>query len=239
MRVSLGQRARVPRGIGRPRWPPVRDLPRTTVVMSSPPPCAIIHAWACALPRSAPNTPRNFVFRSMTFAEAVARCAAPVCAAVDGDGSGDGDGGGDVDGSGGGGGSGGKATTARGASDVAPSLPPIISAGERYYLRSIGSDPRSASPTARRGCRPDLGAISAWNQPAAHGPCTPPMPTQARRCRFLVALPDTRARVHAAADRNRCAGRVLGEFLGEFLGGSRDRVGVCVGVSLFCAAPRI
>ena len=92
----------------------------------------------------------------MTFAEAVARCAAPVCAAVDGDGSGDGDGGGDVDG---GGGSGGKTTAASGASDVAPSLPPIVSAGERYYLRSIGSDPRFASPTARRGCRLDLGAM--------------------------------------------------------------------------------
>ena len=95
----------------------------------------------------------------MTFAEAVARCAAPVLAAVDGDGSGDGDGGGDVDANDGGGGSGGG--TASGASDVAPSLPPIISAGERYYLRSIGSDPRFAGPTARRGCGPDLGAISA------------------------------------------------------------------------------
>ena len=48
----------------------------------------------------APNTPRNFVFRSLPFDEAVRRCA--------------------------------------GGAD----LPPLLAEGERYYLRSVGLDPR-------------------------------------------------------------------------------------------------
>ena len=52
----------------------------------------------------APNTPRNFVFRSMPFAEAVQRCAGG------------------------------------GALGEAPALPPVMQAGERYYLRSVGLD---------------------------------------------------------------------------------------------------
>ena len=54
----------------------------------------------------APNTPRNFVFRSMPFAEAVQRCAGG------------------------------------GALGEAPALSPVMQAGERYYLRSVGLDPR-------------------------------------------------------------------------------------------------
>ena len=51
----------------------------------------------------APNTPRNFVFRSLPFDEAVRRCA--------------------------------------GGADPA-ALPPLLAEGERYYLRSVGLDPR-------------------------------------------------------------------------------------------------
>ena len=64
-----------------------------------------------------PNTPRNFVFRSMPFGEAVERCSGASAVRE-----------------GGGGGGGESERTAAHA--------PLLRAGERYYLRSVGLDPR-------------------------------------------------------------------------------------------------
>ena len=58
-----------------------------------------------------PNTPRNFVFRSMPFAEAVMRCSGTMGDDAPEDGH-------------------------------AGSLEPLLAPGERYYLRSVGLDPR-------------------------------------------------------------------------------------------------
>ena len=105
----------------------------------------------------APNTPRNFVFRSMPFAEAVWRCY----------GQGTGEAHPAADGS--------AAAADEGAHDGAtaaavhppprlpsrlPQYPPLLESGERYYLRSVGSDPRkdaadfpSTFPELARECR--------------------------------------------------------------------------------------
>ena len=109
----------------------------------------------------APNTPRNFVFRSMPFAEAVWRCY--------GQGTGEAHQAAD-----------GEAYQAADGSDAAadegvqagataaavhpqprlPPYPPLLESGERYYLRSVGSDPRkdaadfpSTFPELARECR--------------------------------------------------------------------------------------
>jgi len=76
-----------------------------------------------------PNTPRNFVFRNMPFAEAVARCSgakqnAKQNPANDGKQN--------------------SAAKQDSAGDVNSSLPPLLAKGERYYLRSVGLDPRCA-----------------------------------------------------------------------------------------------
>ena len=103
----------------------------------------------------APNTPRNFVFRSMPFSEAVLRCS----------GVGGGVGGGNGSGMGGGGDA--RAVpreaaaeaavdaeekaaeekaaaeeAAAAAAEAAAQLEPLLGVGERYYLRSVGLDPR-------------------------------------------------------------------------------------------------
>ena len=90
-----------------------------------------------------PNTPRNFVFKTMPFAEAVRRCArasqdkaarASVAAAAEG-------------------------------SDEASPLPPLLQPGERYYLRSVGLDPRKDTADFP-SLFPEL-ATEAWLLPHA------------------------------------------------------------------------
>jgi hypothetical protein len=94
-------------------------------------PAVSVHVCAAATVdlagHRAPNTARNFVFKSMPFGEAVRRCAA---ASADSDGDGDA-----------------AAAAGDGDSDGDGALRPLVAAGERYYLRSVGLDPRKcASP---------------------------------------------------------------------------------------------
>ncbi|KAL1495740.1 hypothetical protein AB1Y20_016603 [Prymnesium parvum] len=95
-----------------------------------------------------PRTPRNFEFRSMPFAEAVARCAA--------------------DGAAGG---------------ALPTFAPLLAEGERYYLRSVGADPKKDAadfptlfPELARECRllPD-----SSEQPQGVGEGEEPRPPRA------------------------------------------------------------
>ena len=98
----------------------------------------------------APGTPRNFVFRAMAFAEAVARCSQSARQSQRPSER--------------------DAGSAREAEGVAEEgrndppgsgcLPPLLGAGERYYLRSVGIDPRRDAadfpklfPELARECR--------------------------------------------------------------------------------------
>ena len=109
----------------------------------------------------APNTPRNFVFRSMPFAEAVWRCYGQgtdeAHQAADGEAHQAADG---SDAAADEGVQAGATAAAVHPQPRLPPYPPLLESGERYYLRSVGSDPRkdaadfpSTFPELARECR--------------------------------------------------------------------------------------
>jgi hypothetical protein len=109
----------------------------------------------------APNTPRNFVFRSMPFAEAVWRCygqgTGEAHQAADGEAHQAADG---SDAAADEGVQAGATAAAVHPQPRLPPYPPLLESGERYYLRSVGPDPRkdaadfpSTFPELARECR--------------------------------------------------------------------------------------
>jgi hypothetical protein len=109
----------------------------------------------------APNTPRNFAFRSMPFAEAVWRCygqgTGEAHQAADGEAHQAADG---SDAAADEGVQAGATAAAVHPQPRLPPYPPLLESGERYYLRSVGSDPRkdaadfpSTFPELARECR--------------------------------------------------------------------------------------
>ena len=95
----------------------------------------------------APNTPRNFEFRSMSFAEAVARCSGRAEVQSANDVTAD-------------------ATAATANGHSGETLEPLLGASEKYYLRSVGLDPHKDAADFPR-LFPDLAAECALVPPSS------------------------------------------------------------------------